>query len=86
LNLGDVAAAAEVAVNGENVDSCLHRPWQVDVSSFLRPGENRIEIVVANTLASHYSVGMPCGRRYIPQGQTRAGLFGPVTIEIRQRD
>jgi len=86
LRLGDVAAAAEVVVNGENVDSCLHRPWQVDVSSALRPGENRIEIVVANTLANHYSVGMPCAERYIPPGQTRAGLFGPVTIELQKKD
>ncbi|MHC4474844.1 MAG: glycosyl hydrolase [Planctomycetota bacterium] len=82
LNLGDVAAAAEVWLNGQRVDSCLRRPWSVDISRFVRAGKNRIEVLVANTLANHYSVGMPCGSRYIPPGQTRAGLLGPVRIEI----
>lgn len=83
LSLGDVAAAAEVWVNGQRVDACLRHPWTVDMSRFVQAGENRIEVLVANTLANHYSVGMPCGNRYIPPGQTRAGLFGPVQIEIQ---
>ena len=85
LSLGDVAAAARVLVNGQEAGTCLGRPWQIDISGFVRAGRNRIEIVVANTLASHYSVGMPCGKRYVRPGQTRAGLFGPVTIQIRSK-
>jgi len=83
LNLGDVAAAAEVWLNGRKVGICLHHPWTVDISRFVQPGENRIEILVTNTLANHYSIGMPCGNRYIFPGQTRAGLLGPVRVEIR---
>ena len=83
LCLGDVAAAARVEVNGREVGSCLRPPWRVDISSFVRAGENRLEIIVANNLANHYSVGMPCGHRFIFEDQERAGLFGPVTIEIR---
>ncbi|MHC4646726.1 MAG: glycosyl hydrolase [Planctomycetota bacterium] len=82
LNLGDVAAAAQVWVNGRKAGTCLHRPWKVDISRFVQPGKNRIEILVANTLANHYSVGMPCGSRYVYPGQTRAGLLGPVQIEV----
>lgn len=82
LDLGDAAAAAEVWINGRKAATLLCRPWRVDVTALLRPDENRIEIVVANTLANHYSVGMPCGNRYIRKGQMRAGLSGPVTLEI----
>jgi hypothetical protein len=82
LNLSDVAAAAEVWVNGRRVDTLVRRPWKVDISGFVRQGKNRIEVLVANTLANHYSVGMPCGNRYIKPGTVRAGLLGPVRIEI----
>lgn len=42
----------------------------------MRPGENRLEILVYNTLANHY-VTIPTQYR----GSTRSGLLGPVTVE-----
>ncbi|HUW19269.1 MAG TPA: glycosyl hydrolase [Sedimentisphaerales bacterium] len=83
LDLTDVAAAAEVLVNGRKADTLLRRPWRVDISRLVQPGKNRIETLVANTLANHYSAGMPCGNRYINPGQLRAGLMGPVQVEIQ---
>lgn len=82
LDLGDVVAAAEVWLNGERVDRCLQYPWRLDITQFVRANENRLTVVVANTLANHYSVGMPEGHRYIHSGQLRAGLLGPARIEI----
>jgi hypothetical protein len=29
--------------------------WMLDIFSLAKPGENRIEILVCNTLANHYS-------------------------------
>ena len=53
----------------------LASPGRIDVAGLLVEGQNRIEIRVADTLANHYSVGKPCGHRYIRPGQTRSGLF-----------
>ena len=77
LNLGKVVATAEVHVNGREVGICVAPPWTVDISDAVRAGENRIEILVYNTLANHY-VTIPT--RY--RGATDSGLLGPVSIEV----
>jgi len=76
LNLGDIVATAEVRVNSRQAAVCVTPPWTVDISALVRAGENRIEILVYNTLANHY-VTIPT--RY--RGPIRSGLLGPVTIE-----
>jgi alpha-L-rhamnosidase len=78
LDLGKVAATAEVRVNGKTVATLLTPPWQCDLTPFLVPGENTLSITVANTLANHYSVGIPTP--YAFKHQTPSGLFGPVTL------
>ena len=45
-------------------------------------GENELTIIVANTLANHYSVGIPTP--YAFPHQTPSGLFGPVNLMIMQ--
>ncbi|MBI3946317.1 MAG: hypothetical protein HY321_10390 [Armatimonadetes bacterium] len=78
LDLGDVAGSAEVYINGQQAGVRVAPPWRLDVSGVVRPGENRIEVLVANTLGSHYSVGIPT--RYVFEGQTRSGLIGPASL------
>ena len=78
LDLGDVAATASIRVNGVEAGTLLRPPWRVEISSHVRPGENRLEITVANTLASHYSVGIPTP--YALSDQQRSGLLGPVRL------
>jgi hypothetical protein len=53
-------------------------PWVVDISGQIKAGENRIEILVYNTLANHY---LTIPTRY--RGSTRSGLIGPVRLEIQ---
>ncbi|HPO12637.1 MAG TPA: glycosyl hydrolase [Candidatus Hydrogenedentes bacterium] len=79
LNLGNVVATAEVHVNGTKAGLCLTPPWKMDISSFVKPGENRIEILVCNTLSNHYGT-IPTHYR----GSPLSGLLGPVTIETMQ--
>jgi hypothetical protein len=79
LNLGDVVASAEVRVNGETVGVLVSPPWSLDITKFAKPGENKIEILVCNTLANHYTT-IPT--RY--RGKTTSGLLGPVQIEIEE--
>lgn len=80
LDLGRVAATAEVRVNGQLAGIRVAPPWRVNLSGQLKPGENRLEIRVFNTLANHY--------RTSPtpyQGDPVSGLLGPVTLEVTDR-
>lgn len=76
LDLGDVAATAEVRVNGRDAGILVTPPWRVDITRHVKTGENRIEILITNTLANHY---LTIPTRY--RGSNRSGLIGPVRIE-----
>ena len=58
---------------------CLASPWALDVTEFLREGANEFEILVTNTLANHLS---DTPTPYVLEGQTDAGLFGPVRLTL----
>jgi hypothetical protein len=77
LDLGNVAASAEVRVNGKPAGIRVSPPWAFDISNWAKPGENRIEVLVCNTLANHYCT-VPTGYR----GSPVSGLLGPVQIEV----
>jgi hypothetical protein len=77
LDLGRVVATAEVRVNGQAAGIRVAPPWRVDISQQVQPGENRIEILVCNTLANHY---LTVPTRY--RGDLTSGLLGPVTLEV----
>ena len=77
LDLGSVCATAEIHVNGQAAGFLVTAPWKIDISEQVKPGENRLEILVYNTLANHYST--------IPTqygGNTTSGILGPVNIRI----
>jgi hypothetical protein len=78
LDLGGVAGSAEVHVNGRRAGVRFAPPWRVEISDFIRPGENQIGILVYNTLANHY---LTVPTRY--RGALESGLLGPVRIETR---
>jgi hypothetical protein len=48
IELGEVAVIARVKVNGQECGIAWKRPFAVEVSAALRPGENTLEITVAN--------------------------------------
>ncbi|MCX7009450.1 MAG: hypothetical protein NTY53_19775 [Kiritimatiellaeota bacterium] len=54
LDLGEVAASAEVRINGQLAGTKVAPPWTLEVTKLLKPGENNIEVLVCNTLANHY--------------------------------
>jgi hypothetical protein len=78
LDLGEVVSSAEVKVNGKRVGVRVSPPWRFDIKPFVRSGDNRIEVLVCNTLANHYTT-VPTGYR----GPTLSGLLGPVRVELR---
>ena len=77
LDLGSVAASAEVRVNGKPAGVKVSPPWTLDITPLVKPGENRLEILVCNTLANHY-VTVPTHYR----GATASGLLGPVRLDV----
>ena len=72
-----MVSSAEVRVNGHLAGIRVAPPWRVDISEQVKPGRNRIEVLVYNTLANHY-VTIPT--RY--RGDLTSGLLGPVTLEL----
>lgn len=75
LDLGDVVSTAEVRINGQPAGVRVAPPWNWDVTELVKPGENRIDVLVYNTLANHYTT-IPT--RY--RGRLTSGMLGPVKI------
>ena len=79
LDLGKAGASCRVFLNGRAVGDLPTSPWRLDVSDALKPGENRLEVVVFNTLANYYA-DLPSNYK----GSAESGLFGPVEIRREQ--
>jgi hypothetical protein len=77
LDLGRVSSVAEVFINGERVGTLVWRPFQLDITKFIKPGENEIKIVVTDTEANGRAVGT--SHRILPAIDI-CGLEGPVQI------
>ncbi|MDR0352605.1 MAG: hypothetical protein LBI02_04390 [Opitutaceae bacterium] len=52
LNLGLVKELASVTINGNPVATLWHAPFEVDITEFIKPGENEIAVSVTNTWAN----------------------------------
>ncbi|MET0300208.1 MAG: glycosyl hydrolase, partial [Flavitalea sp.] len=93
LNLGQLSAIAKVKVNGVDAGGAWTAPYQVDVSKFVRNGNNTFEVRVVNTWVNRM-IGdskMPEAERpsktfnytYKPESRLlTAGLFGPVKVMV----
>ncbi len=92
-----VHEAAVVWVNGKRAGSVWRQPYEIDVTSLLKTGDNSIKIVVAN-LALNEMAGKPLpdykalnaqyGERFQAQDMNQvkpipAGLVGPVRLVTR---
>jgi hypothetical protein len=53
-------------------------PWKTDLTGFLKGGDNKLEILVYNTLSNHYQT-VPSNYR----GSPTSGLMGPVLLRSR---
>lgn len=86
LDLGNVRDVAEVTINGKSTATLLLRPYQTDISAFVQPGENRLEIAVTNALFNSMVLREPrpfrAGPTENPSGLMSSGLIGPVQIKV----
>jgi hypothetical protein len=77
LDLGNVISSAEVVVNDKTAGIKLAPPFRFDISELVNEGENRIDIMVYNTVANHYT-SIPT--RY--RESVESGIIGPVKLEF----
>jgi hypothetical protein len=91
LDLGRVGLAAEVWVNGRKAGERAWRPFELDVTEFLKAGENRLKIRVANSNAGWSAQGPEVyerggwGTHFNPERERVKslhpnGLEGPVRL------
>ncbi len=92
---GPVREAAVVYVNDRRAGSVWCPPYSLDVTGFLRPGQNRIRIVVANLAVNHMAgrrlpdyrlLNLRYGVRFEAQDMDKvqavpAGLLGPIRLK-----
>ena len=75
IDLGDLVSSAELIINGKSAGIRLSPPWKYDITGYAKAGDNRIEVLIYNTLANNYT-SIPT--RY--RGSIKSGLIGPVTV------
>jgi hypothetical protein len=88
LDLGNVQLMAQVKLNGEDLGILWNPPFRVDITAVVKPGENALEIVVANVWANRLIGDMLLpAEKCITQGGVKlkqnaplaeSGLLGPV--------
>jgi hypothetical protein len=95
LDLGNVQVMAQVKLNGQDLGILWNPPFRVDITAAVKPGENALEIVVANVWANRLIGDMllPAEKRITQFNRkldpnaplAESGLLGPVRIVIGER-
>ena len=93
LDLGEVAYCAEIWLNGKLVGTRVWPPYRLALGERVRPGENRLVVVVANLLANRMrwdifddAKANPSQRKWHDANLLRdswclrSGLIGPVRL------
>lgn len=78
LELGEVSDTFVVWINGDRVDERDLVDSTIDITAYVRRGENRIRVEVATPLNNRMRVARP--EVYGGQGKQDYGLIGPVTV------
>lgn len=95
---GPVREAAEIYVNGERAGFVWRPPYAIDVTRFLKAGENTLRIIVGNTainslagraLPTYRLLNQRYGKRFEPQDMVNlealpSGILGAVRLDLEQ--
>jgi glycosyl hydrolase family 106( putative alpha-L-rhamnosidase) len=95
---GPVREAAVISVNGRRAGSVWCPPWSIDITGLLKPGENKLQIVVANTAVNYMAghslpdyrlLNLRYGERFQAQDMDKiqpiaSGLTGHIRLSIEK--
>ena len=94
LDLGCVDMIADVRVNGEKAGVLWATPYQIDISEWVKPGRNVLEVYVTGTWYNRlvYDAALPAAERKTwtiagPDAGSPlhdSGLIGPVKLLFRK--
>ena len=96
---GPVREAAVVYVNGQRAGTVWCPPYSVDITKFIKRGNNEIRILAANTAVNHMAgrslpdyrlLNQRYGKRFDPQDMDKiqpvpSGLLGPIRLIATER-
>jgi len=77
IDLGDLVSSAQLFVNGQSAGIKLTPPWKFNITKLAKAGENKVEVLLYNTLSNNYTT-IPTKYR----GEIKSGLIGPVKLLI----
>jgi hypothetical protein len=91
---GPVREAAVVYINDKRAGALWSPPYSIDVTGMLRPGANKIRVMVGNTAMNHMAgrslpdyrlLNLRYGERFQPQDMDKvqpipSGLLGPIRL------
>ncbi len=91
LDIGKIMVMGKVSVNGQHAGGVWTAPWRVDISNYIKEGENTLEIAIVNNWVNRL-----IGDSMLPEEQRRiwcpynpytkdnglqsSGLSGPVSV------
>ncbi|MFA7140145.1 MAG: glycosyl hydrolase [Proteiniphilum sp.] len=95
IDLGNLTAMAKIKINGNYAGGVWTYPYKLDITQWIKPGQNELEIEVVNNWMNRLigDLNLPEAERdtwcyvnpYNAQSALQpSGLFGPVTIQSLQ--
>jgi len=88
LDLGQVYYTASVRVNGAKAGKRIFAPYTLDITKWIKPGDNTIEVQITTTRLNGFlgeaAKGNPLYVQFKGKENTAtpSGLVGPVTIKV----
>ncbi len=80
LDLGQVQHYVEVYVNGKLVDTLLWPPYELEITDYVKPGNNELALVVSNSIANRFAWDV-WGTRGGATAEP-SGILGPACLRI----
>ena len=81
LDCGEVGVVAEAWVNDKPAGVRVWLPFAFDVTALVKPGSNKVKILVTNTMTNERAVDNHA--RLLPRLH-HSGLLGPVTLHLKR--
>jgi hypothetical protein len=82
LDLGQVQHYVEIYINGRFIDTLLWPPYELDITKYLKEGQNEFVLVTANSIANRFAWDV-----WGTRGSARAepsGILGPAYLWLEK--